>query len=94
MNHWPWTPQLLRIFRNLIPMGKAKRCILAKLEGHGSTNGSATPNSIQNLKNVAQNLDLPRQFEVLDIFGGKSKSEAPRPIKICTKRVPIKINNW
>ena len=47
-----------------------------------------------NLKNVAQNLDLPRPFEVLDVFGGKSKSEAPRPIKICTKRVPIKVNNW
>ena len=42
-----------------------------------------------NLKGVAQKMDLPRPFEVLDIFGGKSKSNAPKVFKFGTKRVPI-----
>ena len=36
----------------------------------------------------------PRPFEVLETFGGKSKSKAPRAFKFCTKRVPIEVNNW
>ena len=47
-----------------------------------------------NLKDVAQKLDLPRPFDVLYTFGGKSKSEAPRALKFCTKRFPIEVNNW
>ena len=47
-----------------------------------------------NLKGVAQKMDPPRPFEVLDIFGGKSKSNAPKVFKFGTKRVPIEVNNW
>ena len=47
-----------------------------------------------NLKGVAQKMDPPRPFKVLDVFGGKSKSKAPKALKFCTKRVPIKVNNW
>ena len=50
--------------------------------------------SHQNFKGVAQKMDLPRPFEVLEAFGGKSKSEAPRALKCDTKRVPIEGNNW
>ena len=39
-------------------------------------------------------MDLPRPFEVLEAFGGKSKSEAPRALKFCAKGVPIEVNNW
>ena len=39
-------------------------------------------------------MDPPRPFEVLDIFGGKSKSNAPKVFKFGTKRVPIEVNNW
>ena len=39
-------------------------------------------------------MDLPRPFEVLEAFGGKSKSKAPRAFKFCAKRVPIEVNNW
>ena len=39
-------------------------------------------------------MDLPRPFEVLDVFGGKSKSEAPNAFKFGTKRVTIEVNNW
>ena len=39
-------------------------------------------------------MDLPRPFEVLEAFGEKSKSEAPRAFKFCAKRVPIEVNNW
>ena len=45
-----------------------------------------------NLKGVAQKMDLPRSFEVLDIFGRKSKSEAPRALTFGPKQVPIKVN--
>ena len=47
-----------------------------------------------NLKDVAQKLDLPCPFDVLYTFGRKSKSEAPRTLKFCTKRFPIEVNNW
>ena len=47
-----------------------------------------------NLKGVAQKMDPPRPFEVLYIFGGKSKSNASKVFKFGTKRVPIKVNNW
>ena len=47
-----------------------------------------------NLKGVAQTLDPPRPFEVLDVFGGKSKSEAPNAFKFGTKRVTFEVNNW
>ena len=39
-------------------------------------------------------MDPPRPFEVLDIFGGKSKSNAPKVFKFGTKRVTIEVNNW
>ena len=39
-------------------------------------------------------MDPPRPFEVLDIFGGKSKSNAPKAFKFGTKWVPIEVNNW
>ena len=47
-----------------------------------------------NVEGVAQKLDLPCPFDVLDTFGRKSKSEVPRALKFCTKWVPIKVNNW
>ena len=47
-----------------------------------------------NLKSVAQKLGPPRPFEVLDVFGGKSKSKAPNAFKFGTKWVPIEVNNW
>ena len=47
-----------------------------------------------NLKGVAQKMDLPRPFEVLNVFGGKSKSNAPKAFKFGTKWVPIEVNNW
>ena len=34
-----------------------------------------------NLKGMAQKMDPPRPFEVLDVFGRKSKSEAPKAFK-------------
>ena len=47
-----------------------------------------------NLEGVAQKLGPPRTFEVLDVFGGKSKSKAPKAFKFGTKWVPIEVNNW
>ena len=47
-----------------------------------------------NFKGVPQKMGLPCPLEVLEGFGRKSKSEAPRALKFCTKRVPIKVNNW
>ena len=47
-----------------------------------------------NLKGVAQKLGPPRPFEVLDVFGGKSKSKAPNALKFSTKWIPIEVNNW
>ena len=47
-----------------------------------------------NLEGVAQKMGLPHSFEVLDVFGGKSKSKAPRAFIFGTKRVPNEVNNW
>ena len=33
-------------------------------------------------------------MEVLEGFGGKSKSKAPSAFKFCTERVPIEVDNW
>ena len=38
--------------------------------------------------------NLLHRFEVLDIFGEKSKSEPIKAYKFGTKQVPIEINNW
>ena len=46
------------------------------------------------MKGVTQKMDPSRPFEVLDIFGGKSKSDAPKVFKFGTKQVPIEVNNW
>ena len=46
------------------------------------------------MKGVAQKMGLLRPFEVLDIFGGKSKFDAPKVFKFGTKWVPIEVNNW
>ena len=48
----------------------------------------------QNLEDVAQKLSLPRPFDVLDVFCGKSKFCAPKTFIFGTKRVPIEFNNW
>ena len=47
-----------------------------------------------NLEGVAQKIGLPRPFEVLNVFGRKSKSNAPKAFKFGTKWVPIEVNNW
>ena len=46
------------------------------------------------MQGVTKKMDPPHPFEVLDIFGRKSKSEAPRAFKFGPKRVPIEVNNW
>ena len=43
---------------------------------------------------TAQKMGLPGPLEVLEAFGWKSKSQAPRAFKFCAKRVPIEVNNW
>ena len=48
----------------------------------------------QNLEDVAQKLSLPRPFDVLDVFGRKSKFWAPRTFIFYTQQVPIEFNNW
>ena len=47
-----------------------------------------------NFKGVAQKMDLPPPFEILEAFGRKSKSKATRAFKFCAKQVPIEVNNW
>ena len=47
-----------------------------------------------NFKGIAQKLGPPHPFEVLDVFGGKFKYEAPRTFISSAKRVPIEVNNW
>ena len=47
-----------------------------------------------NFKGVAKKMDLPRPSEVSEGFGRKCKSKAPRAFKFCSKRIPIKVNNW
>ena len=39
-------------------------------------------------------MGLQRPLEVLEAFGGKSKSEAPRAFKFCAKRILKEVNNW
>ena len=46
------------------------------------------------MKGVTQKIDLLRPLEVLDAFGGKSKSEPPKALKFITKWVTIEVNNW
>ena len=43
---------------------------------------------------VAQKIGPLRPLEVLDTFGGKSKSEPPKAFKFGTKWVTIEVNNW
>ena len=45
-----------------------------------------------NLKGIAQKMCLLCPLEVFDVFGGKSKSKAPRAFIFGAKQVPIKIN--
>ena len=45
-----------------------------------------------NLEGVAQKMGLPCPFCILDIFGGKSKSEAPRAFIFGAKRIPTEVN--
>ena len=47
-----------------------------------------------NFKGIAQKLGPPRPFEVLDVFGGKSKFWAPMTLIFGTKRLFIEVNNW
>ena len=47
-----------------------------------------------NLEGVAQKVCLLRPFEVLNIFGGKSISFAPRTFKFGEKRVSIEMYKW
>ena len=47
-----------------------------------------------NLEGVAQKVCLLRPFEVLNIFGGKSISFAPRTFKFSEKRVSIEMYKW
>ena len=39
-------------------------------------------------------MDLPSPIEFLNVFGGKSKSNASKAFKFGTKWVPIEVNNW
>ena len=43
---------------------------------------------------MGQKIGPLRLLEVLDAFGGKSKSEPPKAFKFGTKWVPIEVNNW
>ena len=45
-------------------------------------------------KGCGSKMGLPRPFEVLNVFGGKSKSKALNAFKFGPKRVPIEVNNW
>ena len=47
-----------------------------------------------NLEGVAQKMGLPRPQEVLEVFGGKSKSEVARAFRFGTKWVPNEVTNW
>ena len=51
-------------------------------------------NSHQNLEGVALKMGLLRPLEVVDVFGKKEKSEAPRAFIFDAMWVPIKVNNW
>ena len=47
-----------------------------------------------NLECVPQKMGLLGPQEVLEVFGGKSKSEAAKAFIFGTKRVPNEVNNW
>ena len=47
---------------------------------------------LPNLEGVARKTGLPCQ--VLDVFGRKSKSKAPKAFKSNKKWVPIEVYNW
>ena len=47
-----------------------------------------------NLEGVAQKMGLLHPLEVLNVFGRKSKFEAPRAFIFNTKQVSIEVNNW
>ena len=47
-----------------------------------------------NLEGVTQKMGQLCPLEVLNVFGGKSKSKALNAFKFGPKRVPIKVNNW
>ena len=47
-----------------------------------------------NLEAVAQKMGPLHPLEVLNVFGGKSKSEASRAFIFSTEWVPIEVNNW
>ena len=48
----------------------------------------------KNLEDVAKKLSLPCPFDVLVVFGRKSKFFAPNTFIFGTKQVPIEFNNW
>ena len=47
-----------------------------------------------NLEGIAKRMGPLRPLEVLNVFGWKSKFEAPRAFIFGTEWVPIKFNNW
>ena len=47
-----------------------------------------------NLEGVAQKMGPLCPLEGFDVFGGKSKSEAPRAFIFGAKQLPIEVNNW
>ena len=70
-----WTEHSTLILLNLKPFEIA----LQKFQHiYNSERNEFSPN----LEDVAQKLDLPRTFDVLETFGGKSKSKAPRASKL------------
>ena len=47
-----------------------------------------------NLEGVAQKMSLLCPLEGFNVFGGKSKSKAPRAFIFGAKQLPIEVNNW
>ena len=47
-----------------------------------------------NLKGVAQKMCPLCPLEVFDVFGGKSKSKAPRAFIFSKKGIPTEVNIW
>ena len=47
-----------------------------------------------NLEGVAQKMGPLHPLNVLDVYGRKSKSEAPKAFIFYIKRVPVEVNNW
>ena len=48
----------------------------------------------KNFSAVALKTCLPYPFAIMDAFGKKSKSVAPKAFKFSTKWVFIEVNNW